>query len=165
MPGWLSNGFQQVQARIQQSVTIAPVPQTILSSASALVPFDTEQAAGQPPQTVNATPFQIASAAGALIQNTATSTTHTATLNTKSGLMLTESLSTAAGATYTFQLVNSLIVSASSPIPQVQMHDGTNVLGDTEVTSITNAAGTATVVFTNIGSVAWSGTKIITFHV
>lgn len=162
--GWLTNGVQLVQARIQQGVTFAPVPITLVGSKN-LIPIDTEAASGAQPQQAAATAFQVASAAAALIQNTATSTTHTATLNTTSGLMLTEALTTAAGATYTFQIVNSLIVGTTTPIPQVQLHDGTNTAGAAEVTSITNAAGTSTVVFTNTGTAAWNGTKIIAFHV
>jgi len=164
MAGWISNGVQQVQARVQNGVTVSPVPLTNISSPSMLLSVDTETASGQQPQTVAASPFQVASAAAALIQNTTTSTAHTGTLNTTSGLMLTEALTTAAGATYTFQIVNSLIT-ATSAAPQVQIHDGTNTAGNAEVTSITNATGTTTAVFTNTGTAAWNGTKIITFHV
>lgn len=165
MPGWLTNGMQAIQARIQNGTTASPVPYTNLSSASPRIPVDTETAAGQQPQTAAASPFDIAACAASLINNTATSTVHTATLNTTSGMMVTEVLTTAAGATYTFQIVNSLIVSTSTPAPQVQMKDGTNTAGAVEVTSITNAAGTSTAVFTNTGTAAWNGTKLILFHV
>lgn len=163
--GWLNNGVVRVQPRIQNGVTVFPVPTTNVPSRSGAVSLDIDNPNGQQPETAAASPFQIASAAAALIQNTATSTVHTATLNTTSGLMLTEALTTAAGATYTFQIVNSLIVSATTPLPEVQIHDGTNTAGAAEVTSITNAAGTTTAVFTNTGTAAWNGTKIITFHV
>ncbi len=165
MPGLYSNGMPQI-GPLQNAGTVAsPVPYTNLSSAKGLIPVDTEVSSGASPQSVCATPFQVASAAAALIQNTATSTVHTATLNTTSGLMLTEALTTAAGSDYTFQIVNSLIVSSATPLPQVQMHDGTNTAGDVAVKNITNAAGTCTAVFTNTGTAAWNGTKIITFHV
>lgn len=134
-----------------------------LAIANATIPVDTNLANGSGPETVLASVFQIAAAAGALIQNTVTSTVHTGTLNTNSGLMLTEALTTAAGADYTFQLVNSLITAAGA-IPQVQIHDGTNTAGGANVKSITNATGTATCVFTNTGTAAWNGTKVITFH-
>jgi hypothetical protein len=178
LAGWLTDGLPPVAAITQNGTA---VPTSVVNNngsvisqggtvsytnvgAASLLPLDTELASGGIPQTVGATAFQIAALAGGLIQNTATSTVHTATLNTESGLMLTEALTTAAGATYTFQLVNSLIL-ATSPAPQVQMHDGTNTGGATQVTSITNAAGTSTVVFTNTGTSAWNGTKVILFHV
>ena len=164
--GWLSNGVVRVQPRVQNSVTVAPVPLTNVDSANSAFSFDDNVAAGQQPQTAAASAFQIASAAAALIQNTATSTVHTATLNTRSGLMYTESLNTAAGATYTFQIVNSLFASTSQAPPQVQFHDGTNTAGAAEVTNVSIlSTGTATAVFTNTGTAAWNGTKIITFHV
>lgn len=165
MPGWITNGFQAIQALIQNGVTASPAPYTNLSAGGALIPVDTEIASGQQPQTVNASPFDIAACACALINNTATSTVHTATLNTTSGMMVTEALTTAAGADYTFQIVNSLIVSSATPAPQVQMHDGTNTAGAVAVKSITNATGTCTAVFTNTGTAAWNGTKLISFHV
>jgi hypothetical protein len=166
MPGWLSNGMTTI-VPITVNGTTSVFPQgtyTNLSSATALIPVDTEAATGQSPQSVAATPFQIASAAAALINNTATSTVHTGTLNTTSGMMVTEALTTAAGSDYTFQIVNSLIVGATTAAPQVQMHSGTNTAGGIAVKSITNAAGTTTAVFTNNGSAAWNGTMLITFH-
>lgn len=162
--GWLNNGVVRVQPRIQNTVTVAPVPITNLPGRSAAISADTDSLSGQQPQSAAASPFQIASVAASLIQNTATSTVHTATLNTVAGLMLTEALTTAAGATYTFQIVNSLIT-ATGTLPEVQMRDGTNTAGNQEVTSITNATGTCTAVFTNTGTAAWNGTKIVTFHI
>jgi hypothetical protein len=164
MAGWISNGVQQVQALVQNGVTAAPVPLTNLGEYAPLISVDVDLPAGQQPQTVSASPFQVASAAAALINNTATSTVHTATLNTTSGMMVTEALTTAAGASYTFQLVNSLIVSASTEAPEIQVHDGTNTAGVAQVNSITNAAGTCTVVIENVGTAAFNGTKLITFH-
>lgn len=164
MPGLLTNGYPAINAISNNGTAVSPVPYTNLSAKSAQIAVDTELSSGSSPQSVAATPFQIASAAAALINNTATSTVHTATLNTTSGMMVTEALTTAAGATYTFQIVNSLIVGASTALPQVQMKDGTNTAGAAQVTNITNAAGTCTVVFTNTGTAAWNGTKLITFH-
>ena len=167
--GWLNNGVVRIQPRVQNGTTVSPVPYTNLDVYGAAVSVDDNVSAGATPQTAAASPFDIACAAMALIQNTATSTAHTATLNTTSGLMYTESLSTAAGSTYTFQIVNSGIASTSR-IPRVQIHNGTNVNnagfpnGGMEVTSITNATGTATAVFTNNGTAALSGTMIIGFH-
>ncbi len=162
--GWQTNGVQLVQPLVVNGVTLAPAPLTLAGSKMTIA-MDTEQASGQQPQQAAVTPFQIASAASALVQNTATSTVHTATLNTTSGLMLTEALTTAAGANYTFQLVNSLITK-TGPVPQVQMHDGTNTAGSAVLTSIDTitTTGTCTVVFQNTGTAAWNGTKILAFH-
>src|SRR6266481_1089588 len=134
MAGWTTNGEPIIQALVENGVTTAPAPYTNLDSFGALIPCDTEIAGGQNPQTVAVSPFDIASSAAALIQNTATSTAHTATLNTRAGLMLTEALTTAAGADYTFQIVNSLITSTARA-PQVQIHDVTNTAGAVAVNS------------------------------
>ncbi len=167
--GWLNNGVVRIQPRVQNGTTVAPVPYTNLDVYGGAVSVDDNVTAGQQPQTAAASPFDIACAAMALIQNTATSTTHTATLNTTSGLMYTEALTTAAGSAYTFQLVNSG-VSATSRLPRVQIHSGTNTANSgipnagVEVTSISNASGTCTAVFTNWGTAALNGTMIIGFH-
>jgi hypothetical protein len=164
MAGWLSNGVTFINALLNNGVALSPVPYTNLSASGARVYVDTDQSSGAQPQGAAASPFQIAACAAGMIENTTTSTVHTGTLNTTSGRMITESLSTAAGATYTFQIVNSLIT-ATGAIPEVQMHDVSNTAGAAQVTSITNTAGTATVVFTNTGTAAWNGTKAILFHV
>ena len=161
MPGWLTNGLPTVAALVQNGVTLSPVPQTQLY-ANMLIPVDTETASGVTPQSVAATTFQVIAQAVQLIQNTAT---HTATLNTKAGLMLTENLTTAVGASYTFQLVNSLITSATSPAPQIQFHPITDTQAVFNIASITNAAGTSTVVFTNVGTAAANGTWALGFHI
>ncbi len=85
-------------------------------------------------------------------------------------MVLTEALTTAAGADYTFQIVNS-IITTTRDAPQVQIKSGTNTanLGfpnaGMTVRSITNATGTATAVFRNDGTAALNGTMIIGFHV
>lgn len=176
---WLTNQMEGVQP-ITVNGTLSSVPfltnnGTVIPGGSAppitqvpsasRIPVDVPYVAGQSqPTTAAATAFQIGAHVAGLISNTATSTVHTATLNTTSGLMTTEALTTAAGATYTFQLVNSLIT-AAGPVPQVQMIDGSCTTGVIQIDSITNAAGTATVVFRNVGTAALNGTKLIAFHV
>lgn len=179
MPGWLSNGVQTVGA-----VTVNGVLQTVGGlqfnstfdapigtppvytqlGAAALFSGDTEVNAGSQPQTVAATAFQIAAHAVSFTTNTATSTAGAATLNTKSGRIVIESLTTAPGATYSFVLTNSLIT-ATSPAPQVALVDITNTGGTVQLTSITNAAGSSTFVFTNVGATAFNGTFALAFHV
>ena len=163
--GWLNNGVVRVQPRIQNGTTVFPVPTTNVPARSSALSLDINNAAGQQPETAAASPFQIAAAISAMIENNVTRTVHTGTLNTTLGRMLTEALTTAAGATYTFQIVNSLFTT-TGPLPEVQIHDGTNTAGSSEVTSVAIlTTGTATAVFTNIGTAAWNGTKVITFHV
>ncbi len=164
--GWLNNGVVRVQPRIQNGVTVSPVPTTNVPARSSALSLDVNNAAGQQPETAAASPFQIASAIAAMIENNVTSTVHTGTLNTTMGRMLTEALTTAAGATYTFQIVDSLFASTTQTPPEVQIHDGTNTAGNAEVTSVAIlTTGTATAIFTNTGTAAWNGTKVITFHV
>jgi hypothetical protein len=164
LAGWITNGLQMIQALVQNGVTAVPTPVTNLQDTSALIPIDVQNTTGAQPITVAATPFQVAASALAMIYNTATSTVHTTTQNVSSGSFLTEALTTAAGATYTYQLVNSLIVSASTPAPEVQIHGGSNTAGSPQITSITNAAGTATIVITNVGTTAFNGTLLGAFH-
>lgn len=133
--------------------------------SSALIPVDLQAGSGRQPTTVAATSFQIAAHTAGLIKNQATSTAGAQTLNTTSGLITTEALTTAPGATYTFVLTNSLITSATSAAPQVQIIDGTNTTGTAQINSVTNATGSSTFVFQNVGTSAWNGTKLIAFHV
>jgi hypothetical protein len=129
-----------------------------------LIPVDVNRSSGGVPQTVAATPFQIWASLAESTQNTTTSTVHNAVLATLGGLVTTESLSTAAGSTYTFTLTNSLITAASPP-PQVAMYSKSNVAGGPmSVTSVTNGSGVSTWVFTNTGSAALSGTMMIIWH-
>lgn len=178
MAGWLSNGMQQI-APITVNGAVTPAgainfnsatisegaaPPATQVPASSLIPIDVQAGSGQQPTTVAATAFQIAAHTAGLIANAATSTAGAATLNTVSGLVTTEALTTAVGATYSFVLTNSLITLAG-PAPQVQMLDKSNTAGATQVNSVTNAAGSATIVFQNTGTAAWNGTKLIAFHV
>lgn len=178
MSGWLTNGLPLVQPiylngvlQQQQNLTFNGVTQNggnapvyTQLSAGAMLPVDTEQGQGEQPQTVAATAFQIAALSAALAVNVATSTAGAATLNTKSGRVTTEALTTAAGATYSFTLTNSLIT-AAGPAPQVSVVDGSNTGGQLQLTSVTNAAGSSTFVFTNTGTSALNGTLVIAFHV
>lgn len=163
MAGNASNGVPPIQALTENGVLTSPVPQTTLPS-TALIAADIQTLAGALPITVAASAFNIAAGAAELISNTATSTVHAATLNTTAGLITTEALTTAAGADYTFTLTNSLLV-AGAAAPKIAMKDGTNTAGGVTVKSITNAVGSTVLVFTNSGTAAWNGTKLIAFHV
>jgi hypothetical protein len=168
--GWLTNGLPTIVANTFDSV-VASAPQGIYTQALAngLVPVDTEIPSGVAPQTVAANLFQIGAIAFAeVVQNTTTSTVHAATLNTKAGYIITEALTTAAGATYTFTLTNSLFTTTSSQPLAVAMYNGTNTGGGggqgMQLTSITMNSGSATLVFTNTGTTALNGTMTIIFH-
>lgn len=181
MAGWLTanmtpitalvtNGATSVAGQISNNATLSggeTITYTQLGAA-AMLPLDTEQGSGAPPQTVAATAFQIAAHASNLIINTGSSTAGAATLNTVGGMVTTESLSTAVGSTYTFTLTNSLISTANtppSPVPQIALYDNTNTGGATQINSITNGAGSAVVVFQNTGTAAWNGKKVFCFHI
>ena len=178
MGGWTTNGVQvvapiTVNGVLQQppapnfnlttnTVIGTPQPLTLLPS-TALISADIQSGNGQQPTTAAATAFQIAAMAAALITNTATSTVHTATINTTEGLVTTEALTTAPGALYTFTLTNSLLV-AGAPAPQVVVRNGTNTGGAFQVNSVTNATGSTVIVVQNVGPTALNGTVLIAFH-
>lgn len=182
MPGWLSNGVQQVGAPIQNGVTVTSSPMTNNGTAVAgpvnpqypqisslaLLSADTEVAAGSPPQTVAVNAVQIAMIAAALTHNTQTSTVHAATSNTLSGQVVTEALTTAAGAVYTFTLTNSLI--AAAPGAGVysnilfDIRSGSNTTPGMVPTSSTAGAGSTVLTFTNNGTAALNGTMVIAWH-
>lgn len=179
MAGWTTNGVQvvapiTVNGTVTQASTInfnsatigmGAAPVFTQLPAASLTSFDVPAGGGSQPTTVAATAFQIGSHVAGLIANAATSTAGAATLNTVSGLITTEALTTAPGATYSFVLTNSLIISASSPAPQVQMLDKSCTTGQIQIDSVTNASGSTTIIFRNVGTAALNGTKLIAFHI
>lgn len=182
MPGWLSNGVQTVGAPIQNGVTVTlspftnngtaqagPVaPQYAQLSALSEISADTEVAAGVQPQTVAAFAAQVAMIACAMVKNTQTSTAGAATSNTFSGQIVTEALTTAAGATYTMTLTNSLIAATAAAGKYTNIlfdiRSGTNTIAGMVPTSSTAAAGSTALVFTNSGTAALNGTMVIAWH-
>jgi hypothetical protein len=93
----------------------------------------------------------------------ATSTAAAATLNTESGTITTETLTTAAQASYTFTLTDNLI--AASSIIFAVVDKGTATTGGLVQAYTTPAAGSAVIVFQNPGSAAVNGTVKIRFLV
>ena len=79
-------------------------------------------------------------------------------------MVITESLSTAAGADYTFTLTNSLLV-AGARAPTFVIRNGSNTAGSMALKSITNATGSTVVIWTNVGTAALSGTMLIGWHI
>lgn len=94
---------------------------------------------------------------------TATSTAAAATINHTEGQITTESLSTAAGADYSFTLTNNAIYASS--IVFVQANNGTNTTVPIYTHSVVPAAGSATFKVRNAGAGALNGTLIINFMV
>lgn len=165
MAGWDTNGLPLVGPQTANGVAAVP-PNGVVTqpTAAGLVQSNMPSAGGSAPITVAVTNFQIAAIAAALITNTATSTVHAATLNTREGLITTEALTTAPAATYTFTLTNSQLI-AGAPAPQIVIRDGTNTGGSMQLNSVTNATGSTVLVFQNVGTTALNGTMLIAFHV
>lgn len=95
---------------------------------------------------------------------TATATAGAATLNKNAGVVTSEALTTAAGATYTLTITDSAIAAADQVMASVQL--GTATTGMPTVTTVTPGAGSLVVVVQNIhASVALNGTIKIAFVV
>lgn len=95
---------------------------------------------------------------------TATATAGAATLNTQLGVVTSEALTTAAGATYTLTLTNTKIATTSRLF--VSTGYGTSTTGSPAVMRVQPAAGSATIVIQNIhATVALNGTITIAFLV
>jgi hypothetical protein len=169
---------------------VAPVPS---NCCGPVIGVDTNQTGGAAPQTVGATPFQVAGVLLDALNNTQTSTVHAATSNTLGGVIITESLSTAAGSSYTFTLTNSAITAAyiaAGYVPQVAIYSSTNTGGRANLsgsvtsastgnqsafsalantaqmtlTSETPAVGSVVWVWRNDGTTALNGTMYIAWH-
>lgn len=92
----------------------------------------------------------------------ATATAGAATLNSVSGTITSEALTTAAGAAYTLTLANSKISAVSSVL--VTVDNGTNTTAGLEVGRVTPAAASATILIWNRhASAALNGTIKIRF--
>lgn len=94
---------------------------------------------------------------------TATSTAGAATINAQAGVITTEALTTAAGATYAMVLTNSY-VNASSIVTPVVGRGTATACGLVPIT-VTPTAGSVTMIFQNPGLTALNGTVKIAFTV
>lgn len=95
---------------------------------------------------------------------TASATSGAATLNSPSGVITSEALTTAAAATYTLTLTNTCI--AAADIVLVTMGNGTNSAGAPVVTTVTPAAGSVVVVVKNVHvSAALNGTLTFAYAI
>lgn len=92
----------------------------------------------------------------ALTAGTATATAGAATLNDPSGIITTENLTTAAGATYTLTLTNSAIDANS--LVMVNVSNGTNTTGVPVVSTVTATLHQVVIVILNAATItAFSG--------
>jgi hypothetical protein len=93
---------------------------------------------------------------------TATATAGAATLNKGSGIITSEALSTAAGATYTLTITNSTIAATDLVFASVQL--GTATTGTPVITTTTVSANTIVIVVQNVHATApLNGTIKISF--
>lgn len=99
-----------------------------------------------------------------VLTGTAVSTVAAATVNTQIGTITTEALNTAAAASYTFTLTNSLIKVGS--VLLVTVAKGTATTGELSVHFVTPAAGSAVIILrNNAAAAAVNGTIIIGYAV
>jgi hypothetical protein len=96
--------------------------------------------------------------------NTASATAGAATLASQCGVITSESLSTAAGATYTLALTNTRVTTGT--VAAVNLYNGTNTGGTLSIVSIAPTANTLTVIVKNThATTAFNGTIKFSFCV
>jgi hypothetical protein len=93
--------------------------------------------------------------------STGTAVAGAATLNQGAGFITSESLTTAAAATYSLTLTNSFIDANTMIFATSAL--GTSTTGTPEATTTIDGAGTATINVQNIGAAAFNGTIVIGF--
>lgn len=165
MAGWNTNGVPTVGPALVNGVASPANVGVLLPElvSHGLVSMDTQTSGGSQPQTVAAAAAQIAMIAAAMLASPATSTVHTATMNRISGTVVTEVLTTAVGAFYTFTLVDSLITANTNLLFDIRSITNT-VPGLVPVSSVCSA-GSAVLVFQNLGAAALNGTMALSFHI
>jgi len=95
---------------------------------------------------------------------TATASSGAATLAKTAGVITSEAITTAAGATYTLTLTNSTIAAADQVFASVNLGAGTG--GTPAVASVTPGAGSVVIVIQNIhASAAFNAAIVISFMV
>ena len=93
---------------------------------------------------------------------TATATAGAATLNKGAGVVTSEALTTAAGATYTLTITDSAIAAADQVMASVAY--GTSTTGTPAITRVTPGAGSVVIIVQNIhASAALNGTIKVSF--
>lgn len=140
------------------------------------IPVDTEFPRGLNPASVAGAALQIAGTLAEVLSNAQTSTAGAATSNTFGGIVTTEALTTAPGATYSFTLTNSQITAAylaAGGIPEAGIYSVSNTGGNIPpeymsavmtLVSVTPTVGGVTFVWRNDGQTALNGTMSIVWH-
>lgn len=170
MAGWLSEGMVVVgPATVNGVAQVAPNGTIPQAASTAKMPADAAGTNGLQPVTYAVPLSMIASIACAMVQNKQTSTVHAATSDTFSGYVVTEALTTAVNAVYTFTLTNSNIAAvavANSKYANIYVdaRSGTNTVGGLTLTSVTAGSGTSVWTFTNLGAAALNGTMVLAWH-
>lgn len=176
--GMLTNGLPFVAAGPGAYSNLEPGQLSSANSSNCcgpLVATDTNRQGGAAPQSVAATPYQIAATMLEGLTNALTSTAGAATGTTLGGVVTTEALATAAGSNYVFTLTNALITAAyvsSGNVPQVGIYSVTNTGGTlpTRTTaqmtllSTTVVAGSVVWTWRDDGNTALNGTMRIAWH-
>jgi len=127
-----------------------------------LLSLDTQLPGGSAPQSVAATVFQVGALAAVANSNAATASSGAATLSTTYGVVTSEALTTAAGASYTLTLTNTTITAKSAVQASAFLAAGTT--GALQVVSITPAAGSVVIVVKNVGTVALNAAIKVVFQ-
>jgi hypothetical protein len=160
MPGFLTNDMPTL-SQIGQKMRI---------------PVDTEFPRGVNPASVAGTALQVAGTLAEVLANATTSTAGAVTSNQFGGIVTTEALAIAPGASYTFTLTNNLINAAylaSGGVPEVGIYSGSNTGGGIPpnfmsalmiLQSVMPAVGSCVFVWTNQGDTALNGTMQIVWH-
>lgn len=162
MPGLLTDGYQTVDPGVPSEGSYNAV------TGYELIASDTQRSGGAAPQSVAMTPFQIAAMAAGMSVNTTTASgtgsTSTATLNVYLGRVISDAITTAAGATHTLTLTNSTVAATSEVQVSVYSLANTGATGLT-ITSVTPAAGSVVIAMKNNGAAAVNGTVVWVFQV
>lgn len=97
-------------------------------------------------------------------QTSASATAGAATLHAQQGVITSESLTTAAGSSYTLTLTNVQVKTTSTVIASVSLGGATT--GTPQITKITPGSGSATIVVLNsAAAAAFNGTILISFTI
>jgi hypothetical protein len=113
------------------------------------------------PQSVSSDASPFRSGTGGISSKSATAVAGAATLNKESGVITTESLTTAAGADYTLTLTNSR--NLTNDITFVSVQNGTNTGGAPTVGTVASTAGQTVIKVHNSGGSAFNGTLVISY--
>ncbi len=159
MAGVYTNGLTAISTGAPASGTYNSV------TGYELVPADTGRLIGANPSSVALSSFDVASLAVAMTGNTQTSTANAATSNTFLGKIITEALTTAAGANYTMTLTNTLVAATSTVQARAYSLSNTTA-ANLSIFSITPAAGSVVIlVRNNHAATALNGTIVICYQV